>query len=167
MADTLNVLVITSPLGPLRLVSNGQALVRIEFAGRHGSDGEPRRDAVLDLAERELAEYFEGRRRAFDIPLDAGGTAFQTRVWGALRDIPYGELRSYRDIAEVLEKPRAVRAVGAANGRNPLPIVVPCHRVIGSNGQLTGFAGGLSVKEQLLRLEGITRDWSGNRATGS
>ena len=88
------------------------------------------------------------------MPLDAGGTDFQCAVWTALSDIPYGELRSYRDIAEAIGNPAAVRAVGAANGRNPLPIVVPCHRVIGSDGSLTGFAGGLEAKTRLLQLEG-------------
>ena len=159
MNDQINHIIIPSPLGPLRLVSNGRALVRIEFPDRHGADGRPQRDAVLDQAARELEEYFAGRRRRFAVPLDAAGTAFQKQVWQALRAIPFGELRSYRDVAEQLGKPRAVRAVGAANGRNPIPIVVPCHRVVGSNGQLTGFAGGLNAKRALLALEGVNRDW--------
>jgi methylated-DNA-[protein]-cysteine S-methyltransferase len=108
----------------------------------------------LARASLQLAEYFAGQRRGFDLPLAAGGTAFQQAVWQALREIPWGELRSYRDIACALQNPRAVRAVGAANGRNPLPIVVPCHRVIGANGSLTGFAGGLEAKKLLLELEG-------------
>ena len=160
MADTLNFRLVPSPLGELRLVSNGHALVRIEFPGQHGSDGEKRSDSVLDKAAGQLAEYFEGSRRGFDLPLDAGGTEFQRQVWGALQAIPYGELRSYRDIADHLGNRQAVRAVGAANGRNPIPIVVPCHRVIGSNGQLTGFAGGLAAKRKLLELEGLSGDWS-------
>jgi methylated-DNA-[protein]-cysteine S-methyltransferase len=101
-----------------------------------------------------LLEYFAGRRRRFELPLAPAGTAFQRQVWDALATIPWGELRSYADIARAIERPTAVRAVGAANGRNPLPIVVPCHRVIGSDGSLTGFAGGLEIKRQLLELEG-------------
>ena len=101
-----------------------------------------------------MLEYFAGRRRQFDLPLAPVGTPFQRAVWNALAAIPWGALRSYADIARAIERPTAVRAVGAANGRNPLPIVVPCHRVIGSNGTLTGFAGGLDIKRQLLELEG-------------
>lgn len=155
MADTLHFTIIDTPIGKLRLVSNGDALLRVEFQGQHSSDGVPGEDPVLDQARRQLEEYFAGRRRHFDLPLGAGGTAFQQAVWSSLQSIPYGELRSYRDIAETLGKPKAVRAVGAANGRNPLPIVVPCHRVVGSNGKLTGFAGGLDCKRRLLALEGI------------
>jgi methylated-DNA-[protein]-cysteine S-methyltransferase len=163
MADSLhdsshphtNYLLLSSPIGCLRLVSNGSALLRIEFEGRHGVEGREQDDPVLTQASRELAEYFAGTRRQFSVPLDAAGTAFQKRVWEALRAIPYGELRNYKDIAISLGNPGAVRAVGAANGRNPVPIIVPCHRVIGSNGQLTGFAGGLSVKRALLALEGV------------
>ena len=111
-------------------------------------------DAVLAACAAQLTDYFAGKRRHFELPLAARGTPFQQSVWDALADIPYGELRSYRDIARTIGNPAAVRAVGAANGRNPLPIVVPCHRVIGSNGTLTGFAGGLEVKRFLLELEG-------------
>jgi methylated-DNA-[protein]-cysteine S-methyltransferase len=146
---------IKSPLGTLQLVANDTALTAIHFPGQHGAAAEEREtNAVLELASSQLAEYFAGSRRAFDLPLDARGTAFQQAVWQALRAIPWGELRSYRDIACALHNPRAVRAVGAANGRNPLPIVVPCHRVIGANGSLTGFAGGLAAKALLLELEG-------------
>ncbi|MEE4191906.1 MAG: methylated-DNA--[protein]-cysteine S-methyltransferase [Halieaceae bacterium] len=155
MADTLHFTTIDTPIGQLRLVSDGDALLRVEFQGQHSSDGVLEDDPVLDRARRQLEEYFAGRRRHFDLPLGADGTAFQQAVWSSLRAIPYGELRSYRDIAETLGKPKAVRAVGAANGRNPLPIVVPCHRVVGSNGKLTGFAGGLDCKRRLLALEGI------------
>ena len=111
-------------------------------------------DCVLSAAAAQLTEYFGGRRVHFELPTAAGGTVFQQAVWKALTDIPYGEVRSYRDIALVLGKTTAVRAVGAANGRNPLPIIVPCHRVIGSDGSLTGFAGGLAAKQTLLQLEG-------------
>lgn len=147
-----------TPLGTLRLISDGCALNAIEFEGMYGnSTAVPTRGAeaaVLNEAARQLSDYFDGKRTAFSLPLRAGGTAFQHSVWQALQDIPYGEVRSYRDIAVSLGKDKAVRAVGAANGRNPLPIVVPCHRVIGSDGSLTGFAGGLEAKTLLLTLEG-------------
>ena len=102
---------------------------------------------------QQLTEYFAGERREFDLPLKLSGTEFQMSVLHALQQIPYGETTSYADIAERIGRPRAVRAVGAANGRNPIPIIVPCHRVIGSHGDLTGFGGGLDTKEALLRLE--------------
>ena len=117
---------------------------------------------VLTDAIRQLREYFSGQRREFNLPLAQEGTDFQQRVWQALTAIPYGESRSYRDIAVALGNQKATRAVGAANGRNLLPIVVPCHRVIGSDGWLTGFAGGLEAKRTLLELEGI--DTSQGRA---
>jgi methylated-DNA-[protein]-cysteine S-methyltransferase len=115
---------------------------------------EDARHPVLLEAERQLREYFERRRTAFTVTLDPQGTAFQQQVWDALRTIPFGETRSYAEIARQIGRPTAVRAVGAANGRNPLSIVTPCHRVIGTNGHLTGFAGGLDTKAFLLRLEG-------------
>ena len=151
----MNYQFLDTPLGTLRLVSDGTHLVTIEFEGRHGNNADGREvcDPVLSSCASQLKEYFAGERDTFDLPLAAGGTDFQRAVWAALADIPYGELRSYRDIAEAIDNPAAVRAVGAANGRNPLPIVVPCHRVIGSDGSLTGFAGGLEAKTRLLRLE--------------
>lgn len=144
-----------SPVGRLRLVSNGAALMRIEFENLQGTDGHEQADLVLQQTAQQLGEYFVNKRRTFELPLAAQGTEFQQQVWAALRAIPFGELRSYRDIAAVVGNVKAVRAVGAANGRNPIPIVVPCHRVIGSNGKLTGFAGGLEAKQTLLELEGI------------
>jgi methylated-DNA-[protein]-cysteine S-methyltransferase len=158
MADELHYTYFDSPIGRLRLVSNGNSLLRVEFEGRHSDDGAELADPVLEQAIAELQEYFAGSRRKFTVALDAPGTVFQKQVWDALREIPYGELCSYRDIAERLGNSRAVRAVGAANGRNPLPIIVPCHRVIGSNGKLTGFAGGLTTKARLLALEGVSVD---------
>ena len=104
-------------------------------------------------ARQQLTEYFAGERRAFDLPLKLSGTEFQMSVLHALQQIPYGETTSYAEIAERIGRPKAVRAVGAANGRNPIPIIVPCHRVVGSHGDLTGFGGGLDTKEALLRLE--------------
>ena len=156
MSQAINYQYLQSPLGRLRLVSNGQALLRIEFEDMHAEDGRECSDEILAATATQLAEYFDGRRQEFNIPLGAEGTAFQNQVWSALRAIPFGELRSYRDIAIVVGNIKAVRAVGAANGRNPIPIIVPCHRVIGSNGSLTGFAGGLDAKLKLLNLEGIT-----------
>jgi len=152
----MNYQFLDTPIGRLRLVSDGAHLLTIEFEGQHGDSASDHEvsDPVLLSCARQLKEYFAGDRDSFDLPLAAGGTDFQRAVWAALADIPYGELRSYRDIAEAIDNPAAVRAVGAANGRNPLPIVVPCHRVIGSDGSLTGFAGGLETKTRLLQLEG-------------
>ena len=149
---------IDTPIGTLRLLADGEALVAIEFPEHAGpprpSGARAAQDApVLARARRQLAEYFAGERTRFDLPLAAAGTPFQRRVWAALSGIPYGETRSYSDIAAEVANVRAVRAVGAANGRNPLPIVVPCHRVIGSDGRLTGFGGGLPTKAWLLRHE--------------
>ncbi len=152
----MNYRYLDSPLGRLRLVSDGEHITAIEFEGMHGDVGNEHEtnDRPLRACARQLEEYFAGKRQHFDLPLQPEGTSFQQSVWSALRNIPYGELSSYRDIAEAIGNVRAVRAVGAANGRNPIPIVVPCHRVIGSDGSLTGFAGGLEAKEVLLRLEG-------------
>lgn len=152
----MNYQFLATPLGTLRLVSDGSHLRAIEFEDQYRDDapGSERSDQVLASCALQLSEYFAGARQGFELPLKAHGTAFQQSVWAALLDIPYGEVRSYRDIARSIKKESAVRAVGAANGRNPLPIVVPCHRVIGSDGSLTGFAGGLAAKRQLLQLEG-------------
>ena len=111
--------------------------------------------SVLDELSTQLTAYFEGSLRRFSIPLDLRGTPFQLAVWQALQAIPYGEVRSYGDIARMIGRPRAVRAVGMANHDNPVPIIVPCHRVIGSNRALTGYGGGLDLKERLLQLEGV------------
>ena len=110
---------------------------------------------ILHATAEQLGEYFTGQRRSFALPLDPQGSPFQQQVWLGLREIPYGETRSYGALAAQLGKPNAARAVGLANGRNPLSIVVPCHRVIGASGKLTGFAGGLAAKETLLRLESV------------
>jgi len=146
----------------LALASDGAALVRVEFLSAPGAvpahwptGWTQSSDAILDAALRQLREYFAGRREVFSVPLRPAGTPFQLSVWNALEDIPYGHTRTYRDIAKAIGRPTATRAVGAANGQNPLPIFVPCHRVIGSNGSLTGFGGGLDVKLALLRLEGV------------
>ena len=150
---------IESPLGKLKLVASASALVavlwqqerpnRVELAMRQP---DPRQPILIDT-ERQLREYFTGTRNEFDLPLEPAGTEFQKRVWRALREIPFGQTRTYLDLAKSIGSAKAVRAVGAANGKNPLSIVVPCHRVVGSNGALTGFAGGLEVKAKLLTHE--------------
>lgn len=144
-----------SPLGPLTLHSNGAALTGLEFEGhKHPLRPSPRgSDHVLDLARRELDAYFAGRLKRFTAPVAAQGTPFQRRVWQALVAIPYGETRSYGALAAAIGKPSAARAVGLANGRNPISIIVPCHRVIGASGALTGYAGGMERKQRLLELE--------------
>jgi methylated-DNA-[protein]-cysteine S-methyltransferase len=147
----------TTPIGELLLAGDDDALAVIGFP-----QGAMRRDPERDWIYNEkpfanviaqLDEYFAGERKDFDLPLNLEGTAFQLSVLEALQQIPYGETCSYRDVAEKIGKPKAVRAVGAANGRNPIPIVVPCHRVIGASGSLTGFGGGLETKRALLLLE--------------
>ncbi len=148
---------IDTPIGPLLLVGDGEALVYVGLP-RHGAaqaapdDAKPGKSR-LRAAARELDEYFAGTRQAFDVPLHPSGTPFQLEVWGALLAIPYGQTVSYADIARRIRRPRAVRAVGAANGANPLSIFVPCHRVIGSHGDLTGYGGGLPAKRWLLAHE--------------
>jgi methylated-DNA-[protein]-cysteine S-methyltransferase len=146
-----------TPIGELLLAGDDDGLCLVSFP-----EGAMRRDPEPDwiynekpfaAALRQLTEYFAGERRTFDLPLKLSGTEFQMSVLQALQEIPYGETTSYADIAERVGRPKAVRAVGAANGHNPIPIIVPCHRVIGSHGDLTGFGGGLDTKEALLRLE--------------
>lgn len=151
--------VIDSPVGRLKLVASERGLAAILW-----ENDNPRRvplgevtdspdNPILVATERQLREYFAGDRRAFDLPLDFQGTQFQKQVWSALLTIAFGETRSYAQIAAQIGCPAAVRAVGAANGRNPLSIIAPCHRVVGSNGHLTGFAGGLETKAKLLSME--------------
>ena len=149
-----------TPIGVLRLLGDEARIERIDLPATAAHAPDPgwreERDAppaALRAARRQLREYFDGGRRAFDLPLAPEGTAFQQQVWEALRRIPYGETISYGALARRIGKPAAARAVGAANGRNPLAIVVPCHRVIGAGGALTGYGGGLPVKQTLLALE--------------
>ena len=146
-----------TPIGELLLASDGEALSMIGFP-KGSMRRDPKPDWIyneerLEDARTQLTEYFSGERKDFDLPLDLNGTEFQVSVLEALLEIPYGETTSYGAIAQQIGRPKAVRAVGAANGRNPIPIIVPCHRVIGSGGDLTGFGGGLDTKEALLRLE--------------
>ncbi len=152
-----------SPVGPLLLAADDDGLHLIEFESpRHpftrGNDWREGDNEVLRDTRVQLEEYFSGTRRDFDLPLAPRGTEFQREVWQALRCIPYGETISYAQLAMRIGKPSAMRAVGAANGRNPLPIVVPCHRVIGADGSLTGFGAGLPTKQFLLQLEGGWRE---------
>ncbi len=142
---------IKTPIGPLTLEADENAVTAIRFSAGGAQDASP----LLDAAEAQLREYFAGARRTFDLPLAPHGTAFQQRVWTASRTIPYGETRTYGELAAAIDSPNASRAVGMANHRNPIPIIIPCHRVIGANGTLTGYAGGLEIKRRLLALEGI------------
>jgi len=146
-----------SPIGRLRLVADAQGLRAVDFEAdmrRHAPPPHWVHDpARLAFARIQFEEYFAGTRQLFDLPLHPLGTPFQLAVWQALVKIPYGTTTSYGELARRIEQPKAVRAVGAANGRNPLPIVVPCHRVIGSDGSLTGFGGGLPIKRYLLAME--------------
>ena len=147
----------TSPIGDLLLAGMDEGLHFIGFPQgrarmRHQVLWRPD-DAAFEETKRQLSAYFAGELMEFDLALSPQGTAFQQQVWDALRTIPYGQTRSYAEVAKQIGRPRASRAVGAANGRNPLPIVIPCHRVIGSKGTLTGFGGGLEAKAALLRLE--------------
>ena len=142
---------LNSPIGWLRLTANEHALERIDFSEEPGTTAT--RSEILQEAVRQLNEYFLGSRLTFDLPLHLQGTPFQQQVWSALLQVPYGQTASYKDIAQAIGKPRAVRAVGMANGRNPIPIIVPCHRIIGADGQLVGYSSGLWRKEWLLKHE--------------
>ena len=148
---------VDTPIGELLLAGTENALSLIGFP-KGSMRRDPRPDWIFkeepfENVRQQLSEYFDGKRREFDIPLSLEGTKFQLSVWHELREIPYGTTVSYGEVAKRIDNPKAVRAVGAANGRNPIPIIVPCHRVIGSHGDLTGFGGGLDTKEALLRLE--------------
>ena len=156
---------LTTPIGDLLLAGEDETLSLVAFP-----EGSMRRDPDPDWiynekqfanARQQLTEYFDGERKEFDLPLSLAGTEFQLRVLDELRRIPYGETSSYGDIAARIGKPKAMRAVGAANGRNPIPIIVPCHRVIGRSGDLTGFGGGLDAKQALLQLEAENSEFMG------
>jgi methylated-DNA-[protein]-cysteine S-methyltransferase len=149
--------VVESPVGPLAVLASPTGLRAVRWPDADVGDVDPevREDAraILDAVERQLGEYFAGTRTEFDVPLDPVGTDFQLAAWTALRTIPYGETVSYGEQAERMGDRNKARAVGAANGRNPISIIVPCHRVVGSNGSLTGFAGGIATKRFLLDHE--------------
>jgi len=145
-----------TPYGKITVVSNGSAVVSLKHENNITPACEKKADAITDMAAKQLGEYFSGKRKEFDVPLAPQGTEFQQRVWSALREIPYGETRSYRQVAEKAGNPKACRAAGSANNRNPIWIIIPCHRVIGTNGSLTGYAGGLDMKRKVLELEKST-----------
>lgn len=161
---TLSTMNVRSPVGPLQLYAADGKLMWLRLPERRGPAGGDAavatRDEVLVRTAEQLAEYFAGARRAFDLPLAPPGTAFQAQVWRALLKIPFGDTRSYGQLARTIRRPSASRAVGAANGSNPIAIIVPCHRVIGSSGALTGYGGGLDMKRWLLAHE------AGLRGTG-
>ncbi|KAB0624364.1 methylated-DNA--[protein]-cysteine S-methyltransferase [Acinetobacter gandensis] len=148
-----------SPVGQLQLVANETALVAVLWENEKpdrvclASLVEDHKHPILLKTAKQLNEYFAGKRQIFDLPLDFSGTEFQQKVWQALLTIPFGETRSYKQIAEQIGNVKAVRAVGAANGKNPISIIAPCHRVVGANGKLVGFAGGLENKDILLKIE--------------
>lgn len=152
---------VASPLGELKVVAGERGLVAVLWPNDDpqrvalGAMTESRNHPVLVKVEKQLQDYFAGVRKAFDVPLDFRGTDFQKQVWGALLTIPFGETRSYGEIAKQIGNPKAMRAVGAANGKNPVSILAPCHRVVGADGALTGFAGGMEAKAYLLKLEGV------------
>lgn len=147
----------TSPLGPLYPVANEMGLKGIFFEDPHYSTKPtcPKAQLVLKQACDQLNQYFQGSRTNFDLPLNPSGTDFQKKVWKALYEIPYGQTRSYKDIAIALNQPNACRAVGSANGKNPICVIIPCHRVITSGGKLGGYSGGLDKKTKLLEIENI------------
>lgn len=142
-----------SPIGPLTIAEEAGAITRIHWGLPKTEMAEP--TPLLQAAVRQLTEYFAGRRRVFDLPLAPQGTPFQRSTWAALQRIPFGETRTYGEIARAMGRPKACRAVGMANHHNPIPIVIPCHRVIGSQGRLVGYAGGMDIKRFLLELEGV------------
>jgi methylated-DNA-[protein]-cysteine S-methyltransferase len=150
---------VDSPIGELLLTGDGHALSGVHMQqGRHPiapRAGWRESEGAFEGVRDQLVEYFAGRRTSFDVPLALEGTEFQRTVWRALQDIPYGETMSYGELARRIDKPGAVRAVGLANGRNPVAVIVPCHRVIGADGSLTGYGGGLERKRTLLELEGV------------
>ncbi|WP_202081494.1 methylated-DNA--[protein]-cysteine S-methyltransferase [Caldalkalibacillus salinus] len=160
--------VMESPVGPMTLACTKKGLCRIDYQAGDSvlrnlirwsrqhflTDQIQEDDQALQDVKQQLDEYFRGERKSFDYPLELVGTSFQKLVWKTLRNIPYGEVRSYKEIAQMIGSPKAVRAIGGANNKNHIPIIIPCHRVIGSNGALVGYGGGLHIKEHLLEIEG-------------
>lgn len=158
-----NIFFYDTAAGKLAIADNGSEITNIEIAGDADSyNANIEETYVIKNAMKQLNEYFNGKRKEFDIPLNPSGTEFQKKVWKVLCDIPYGEVRSYKQVAEAAGNPKAYRAVGGANNKNPIIIVIPCHRVIGTNGSLVGYGGGLHVKEMLLLLENIKFDNKNN-----
>ncbi|WP_421918981.1 methylated-DNA--[protein]-cysteine S-methyltransferase [Marinifilum sp.] len=154
--------IIPTPIGKLLLLSGAKGLKKILFEGQFElediSNDWQSNSSKLEEVKSQLLDYFDNKLIKFNLKLDPDGTVFQKQIWKQLEKIPFGELRSYQDIANAINKPNACRAVGIANSKNPIPIVIPCHRVIGKNGKLTGYAGGLENKAKLLKLEGTDQD---------
>ena len=148
----MKALLCETPIGLLQIVEDDSAITQIRLADNSFSR-ETEETPLLLEAKRQLTEYFSGKRKNFELPLAPKGTPFQQKVWTALQTIPYGETRSYQQIAEQIGSPKACRAVGLANNKNPIILAIPCHRVIGADGQLVGYAGGIWIKEKLLALE--------------
>ncbi len=150
-----NIFYYDTKIGRISIEENGTAITKINFINEELKDKMVKKNEteLLKAAIMQLEEYFEGKRYFFDLPLDPTGTEFQKKVWGALKEIPFGETKSYGEIAKIIGNEKASRAVGMANNKNPIPIIIPCHRVIGANGKLVGYAGGLGIKEMLLNIE--------------
>lgn len=152
MASERTYFVYPTPMGRITLASDGSSLTQLVY-GAAELEGAQTPTALTNEAANQIQEYLAGKRKSFDLPLDPAGTPFQKKVWQALAEIPYGETRSYQQVASAIGNPKAMRAVGGANNKNPLPILIPCHRVIGVNGDLVGYAAGLKIKRFLLDLE--------------
>ena len=154
--------IISTPIGQLLLLASDKGLKKILFEDQIDhesiSDDWQQNSSKLEHIKTQLIAYFDKKLTTFNLDLDPDGTVFQKQIWKQLEKIPFGEVKSYQDIANAIEKPNACRAVGMANSKNPIPIVIPCHRVIGKNGKLTGYAGGLAIKAKLLKVEGIDQD---------
>ncbi len=148
-----NVFFYDSEIGRLGIADDGSAITDVFFAKEEAVNFEVFETPLIKEAYEQINEYLKGKRKTFDLPIFASGTEFQQKAWNALKDIPYGETRSYKDIALAVGNEKACRAVGMANNRNPISIIIPCHRVIGKNGKLVGYGGGLPIKEYLLKLE--------------
>ncbi|OAA90445.1 methylated-DNA--[protein]-cysteine S-methyltransferase [Clostridium ljungdahlii] len=148
-----NVFYYETKIGKIGIAENGKAITHISFGKMNLQDICINETPLLKNAGNQLQEYLEGKRKKFDLPLEPQGTEFQKKVWNALQEIPYGKTFSYKDVAQNIGNIKACRAVGMANNKNPIPICIPCHRVIGSNGKLVGYAGGLDIKEKLLEIE--------------
>lgn len=148
-----------SQIGVLTLVCDENYLLAVHFGSIQPENAEKKQTSIIERTEEQLKEYFSGKRKVFDVPLNPQGTDFQKKVWKALTEIPYGETRSYKDIAIRIGNPKACRAVGMANNRNPISILIPCHRVIGAGGALVGYGGGLDIKVRLLEIEHPGEVW--------
>jgi methylated-DNA-[protein]-cysteine S-methyltransferase len=150
-----NIFYYNTKIGRIGIEENGEAITRLDFINKDVEEEiiQERETVLLKEAIKQINEYLDGNRSSFDLSLELSGTEFQKKVWNALKEIPYGETRSYGQIAKIIGNEKASRAVGMANNKNPIAIIVPCHRVIGANGKLVGYAGGLDIKERLLKLE--------------